>query len=122
MTMVLSTSCPPNAISKPSPSPLQCVTAVSAPGGNLLHIISKLQFCHHQDQVIFLFLPSYHVSLILAFTFANSTTYVTNVLVRVFTSIKGLCSLFGNNFYNLSQHYSLMFNDTKLVFNIYYNM
>ena len=118
MTMVLSTSCPPNAISKPSPSPLQSVTAVSAPGGNLLHIISKLQFCQHQASSY----SSYHVSLILAFTFANSTTYVTNVLVRVFNSIKGLCSLFGNNFYNLSQHYSLMFNDTKLVFNIYYNM
>ena len=97
---------------------LQCVTSVSAPGGNLLHIISKLQFCQHQASSY----SSYHVSLILAFTFDISTTYGTNVLVRVFNSIKGLCSLFGNNFYNLSQHYSLMFNDTKLVFNIYYNM
>ena len=84
-------------------------------------MLTKLQFRYnmlHQASSY----SSYHISLFLAFTFANSTTYVTNVLVRVFNSIKGLCSLFGNNFYNLSQHYSLMFNDTKLVFNIYYNM
>ena len=88
-------------------------------------MLTKLQFRYnmlHQVSIFLFFLPYYHVSLFLAFTFANSTTYVTNVLVRVFNSIKGLCSLFGNNFYNLSQHYSLMFNDTKLVFNIYYNM